>query len=84
MLILGQTWHLRGYFYPKAGRRSPSACPRSPISVSLSKYTPFWNHSHRGGKGVANIMWVPGLQSSAEAGPVKSLITKRIAPGKAW
>ena len=29
--------------------------------MSLSKYTPFWNHSHRGGKGVANIMWVPGL-----------------------
>lgn len=70
MLVRGQTWHLHGYFCLKTGSSSPSARVRSPISVSLSKYCPSWNHSHLRWKGgVANILWVPGLHGSAEAGP---------------
>lgn len=46
VLIRGQTWHLRGYFCLKTGRRFPSACLKSPV-LSLSRYCPFWNHSHR-------------------------------------
>lgn len=46
VLIRGQTWHLRGYFCLKTGRCSPSARLKSPV-LSLSRYCPFWNHSHR-------------------------------------